>query len=96
MFGSLSEHLEDVLKLINTECDETEKDYSCPPESYILRFIFLVVLFCHIPFIFFSGKEGVLIIVDELDRRSISSALNYKIQVMKEAQREEKGANEEV
>ena len=32
--------------------------------------------------------------VDELDRRSISSALEYKIKVMKEAQREEQDMND--
>ena len=93
MFGkSAGDHdMQDVLKLIHNQCSGSKEggDYKCPVESYILRFIFLIVLFCHIPFIFFSGKEGVLIVIDELDRRSISSALDYKIKVMKEAQRED-------
>lgn len=48
-------------------------------ESYITQMSFMILLSCHIPFIFFAGKEGLLIIIDELDRKSISSALWHKL-----------------
>ena len=39
----------------------------------------MILLSCHIPFIFFAGKEGLLITLDELDRKSISNALFHKL-----------------
>lgn len=48
-------------------------------EGYITQLAFVILLACHIPFIFFAGKEGLLIIVDEIDRRSISNALFHKL-----------------
>ena len=35
-------------------------------EAYISQISFMIVLMCHIPFIFFSGKEALLICVDEI------------------------------
>lgn len=50
-------------------------------EAYVIQLAFMIVLICHIPFIFFAGKEGLLIIIDEIKRKSISSALWHKMQV---------------
>mmetsp|Transcript_12460 Transcript_12460/g.17227 ORF Transcript_12460/g.17227 Transcript_12460/m.17227 type:complete len:165 (+) Transcript_12460:814-1308(+) len=47
--------------------------------SYIIRFTFLVVLACHIPYIFFFGKEGLLIFIDECLNKSMSKELDQKI-----------------
>jgi amino acid permease len=49
-------------------------------EAYVVQISFMIVIACHIPFIFFSGKEGLCILIDELDRKSISNALWHKLQ----------------
>ena len=48
-------------------------------ESYIIRFSFLLVLACHIPYIFFSGKESLCIIVDEMMRGKMTKALEVSL-----------------
>lgn len=51
-------------------------------ESAIIQFAFIIVLMCHIPFVYFAGKEAVLIIVDELHRKSISTVLQIVVDEM--------------
>ena len=75
MFGSGVQP--NILDSVAAECKSGGK---CPWETYVLQILFLIVLACHIPFVFFSGKEGILIIIDELARRSISSNLEDAIQ----------------
>ena len=48
--------------------------------SYIIRVAFLIVLGCHIPYMFFPTKESFLIIFDEAQNNSMQKALEYKIQ----------------
>lgn len=47
-------------------------------ESYIMEMLFLIILACHIPYLFYSGKEALLIIIDEAMRSSISLVLSKK------------------
>jgi len=60
---------------IMTNVDSEQNAY-----SYIIRVAFLVVLACHIPYVFFPTKESFLIMVDEAENKSMQKALEYKIQ----------------
>mmetsp|Transcript_38540 Transcript_38540/g.58667 ORF Transcript_38540/g.58667 Transcript_38540/m.58667 type:complete len:136 (-) Transcript_38540:570-977(-) len=82
MFGSTVEG--SILDNVASQC---VGDY-CPTISVVLRFIFMVVLACHIPFVFFFGKEAMLIIIDELDRKTISKALEQKTAYLKQREAE--------
>jgi hypothetical protein len=44
-----------------------------------MQFLFLIILGCHIPYLYFSGKEALLIIIDEYMRESISLTLSKKL-----------------
>jgi amino acid permease len=48
--------------------------------SYIIRGAFLIVLACHIPYIFYSGKESMLIMIDEFRSKSMTQALELTLQ----------------
>ena len=48
----------------------------------ILQFLFIAIAVVHIPLIFFAGKEAVLIIFDEITRKSYSQPL--KVDSMKD------------
>ena len=48
-------------------------------EAYICQISFMIVLMCHVPFIFYTAKEAVLITIDEINRKSISNALWHKL-----------------
>jgi hypothetical protein len=41
--------------------------------------IFAILLACHIPYLFFSGKEALLIIIDEIMNKSISQQLESSL-----------------
>lgn len=46
--------------------------------SVIVRVAFAIVLACHIPYIFFYGKQGLLILIDEVAQHSTSEQLKRK------------------
>ena len=49
--------------------------------SYLIRFSYLLGLLLHIPFVFFSGKESVLIMIDETWNRTLSTEIQKKIEL---------------
>jgi hypothetical protein len=44
-----------------------------------MQSLFAIILACHIPYLFFSGKEALLIIFDEIMRKSISKQLESSL-----------------
>jgi len=73
MFGDLIES--SVLDNIGTEYITNSSTGKQFWEAYTVQIAFMIVLACHIPYVFFAGKEGLCIFVDELDRKSISNVL---------------------
>ena len=53
-------------------------------ETYIIRITFITLIVCHIPFVFFNGKEALLIIIDEIDRKSVSDTLEKRIKLLEQ------------
>lgn len=45
-----------------------------------LEVLYMIVLAAHIPFMFFVGKEALLIMLDEIDRKSVSETLNKRLE----------------
>ena len=52
-------------------------------EAYVMRILYFIIVVTHTPPIFFPGKEAVLIMIDEIDRRSISNTLEERIKQLK-------------
>jgi len=77
MFGT--EIMSSVLDNIGLEYINNTSTGNKFVEAYIVQISFMIVIACHIPFIFFSGKEGLCILIDELDRKSISNTLWHKL-----------------
>jgi len=48
-------------------------------EAYVMRILYFIIVITHVPPIFFPGKEAILIMIDEIDRRSISNTLEERI-----------------
>lgn len=68
--------------LINSVSLEYQQSDGKHWESFILRIIFLMIYVLHLPPCFFPGKEALLIIIDEIRRRSISSALDERVKLL--------------
>lgn len=77
MFGSLSK--ESVLSNVGDEDGH--------PEAQFILIIYIVVLFCHIPYIFFAHKESMLVMFDEYDRKSLSKQITQKTKELNDYER---------
>ena len=57
--------------------------------SIILRLVFAFLLMMHIPYVFFTTKDASLVLIDELQRSTISEHLKAKLIAYKEQREEE-------
>lgn len=73
MFGS------EIQSVVLSDIGQAQHNGKAFWESYVTQISFMILLSCHIPFIFYAGKEGLLIMIDEMDRKSISNALWHKL-----------------
>ncbi|CDW85330.1 UNKNOWN [Stylonychia lemnae] len=51
--------------------------------SYFIRFIFLAIFICNIPFIFLPGKECLLMMIDEALKNTISKQIEIRIATLR-------------
>jgi hypothetical protein len=49
--------------------------------GYILQLFFLILIACHIPYIFFAGKESFLVMLDEIHRNSLSHCFDKRLKL---------------
>lgn len=51
--------------------------------SYFVRFVFVLIFLCNIPFIFLPGKECLLMIIDEVRHKTISQQIAKRIDLIR-------------
>lgn len=80
MFGRTVDVDSNIIINVGRQYDQHEKHW----ESFLLRILFFAIYVFHLPPLFFPGKEALLIIIDEIDRKSVSSNLEERIKLLKE------------
>ncbi len=45
-------------------------------QSAAIRVLFLLIFICHVPFVFFAGKDCLLAMIEEVRNRKLSKALS--------------------
>jgi len=54
----------------------TNLDGSVSWEAYVVKIAFMIVICCHIPFMFFCAKESFLCMIDEAIRKSTPKSMD--------------------